>query len=107
VPEAILDRTETIAGCPKFCSKCGCQGLCTDSRRRSHAVMRAYECRCGHVWTTAETLLEEGTYRNDPRKFEHHQRRQAQRAVESLRKDLHAMIDTFFESQANPQVKPE
>lgn len=100
MPDAILSRTETIAGCPKYCGKCGNQGQCVDSRRRSHAIMRAYKCRCGHRWTTAETLIEDGVKRHDPRKFRHHQERERLKAITHLQADFHAAVDSFFKARS-------
>lgn len=101
--EPIYSRTETVAGCPKYCASCGNQGLCIDSRRGPEAVMRRYKCQCGRKWNSIELMVEDDgpVHSNKLDRFRAAQRR---RAVASLQNELHAVITKFFDSQQSDRA---
>lgn len=74
----------------KKCRTCGAQGHCKDSRQLNGYVRRRYHCGCGHTWTTAEFLIEEGGDRGY--KVKHYLERRARelldKVVERIRTDL-------------------
>lgn len=72
----------------KCCSRCQKQGRCHDSRQMRDYVRRRYHCECGHTWTTAEFLVEEGDSR-DKYKVRHYRERQAKAQAAAIIGRIH------------------
>jgi transcriptional regulator NrdR family protein len=98
VNEPVYARTETVAGCPKYCPSCQNQGLCIDSRREPDAVMRRYKCQCGRRWNTAELMIEDNGHPSRGR-LQRYRNGERRKAIASLRHELDAVITKFFEGR--------
>lgn len=101
--EPIYARTETIAGCPKYCPVCGNQGLCVDSRRSSEAVTRRYKCQCGRKWSTVELMVEDDRDYARGGKIQRFRHAQQRKAIAALRNELNTVITKFFDAQSEPE----